>query len=357
MASCFLVQCLFSILLMSFYQISIAAKDDRKARDCLVRSYGRSFNGFVANLTRSESDKLIGREGVVSVFPNEFLQLQTTRSWDFMGFGDNIIHVPKIESDIIIGVIDGGLWPESPSFTDDGFGPPPQKWKGTCAGGQNFTCNKYSYHLRPYRMNCIFLSYAISKVFLGKDTLELRYYPEDYIIDKFVSPSMSFLLRTARDELLEIGIKRILSEVADPPKKVGGVSLLYHVMRGSGSTVEVMSSTLQRICEDYKAEELSVMWNCLYQETKEAIINKNSAHLSRLLTVITSAVRVEKGLKVYDYPYLVGLVSEIMSSDTVVLDKLLGLMLCTIDKPNVVNEMESIASQWSPIFSLKSLSD
>ncbi|KAL1222676.1 hypothetical protein V5N11_004427 [Cardamine amara subsp. amara] len=222
-----------------------------------------------------------------------------------------------------------------------------------------------------------------------RDTLELRYYPGEYI-NKLMSPSISFLLRTARDEQLKIGIKRILSEVAaDPLKKRGGVSLvLYHVMRGtsvhlhskagqvlrfllkdstlsfcdhfpqgSGSiVVEALSSTLQRICKDFKAEELCVMWKCLYEETKESIKNKETAHLSRLLTLLTSIVRVEKGLKVYDYPYLVGLVSQIVptfldSSD--VLDKVLGLMLCTIDRPSAADEMESIAKQWAPIFSFK----
>lgn len=37
-----------------------------------------------------------------------------------------------------------------------------------------------------------------------------------------------------------------------------------------------------------------------------------------------------------------------------VLDKVLGLMLCAIDSPSAVSEMESIASQCAPIFSLKS---
>ncbi|EFH61980.1 hypothetical protein ARALYDRAFT_342733 [Arabidopsis lyrata subsp. lyrata] len=104
-----------------------------------------------------------------------------------------------------------------------------------------------------------------------KVTLELRYYPKDYIIE-LMSPSMSFLLRTAPDKQLE---------------------------KGSGSTVEVVSSTLERICKDYKVEELSVIWNCLYQEVNKSILNKQSVHLSRLLTVITSAVRIKKGLKVH----------------------------------------------------------
>ncbi|EOA25292.1 hypothetical protein CARUB_v10018607mg [Capsella rubella] len=217
-----------------------------------------------------------------------------------------------------------------------------------------------------------------------RDTLELRYYPREYII-KLMSPSIAFLLRTARDEQLEIGIKRILSELADPLKKLGGVSLLYHVMRGTsvhlhskagqvlrfllkdstlsfcdhfpqGNILEALSSTLQRICEDFKAEELCVIWNCLYEETKESIKNKETTHLSRILTLLTSIVRVEEGLKVYDYPYLVGLVSQIASTfmdSSAVLDKVLRLMLCTIDSPTAANEMESIASQWTPIFSFK----
>lgn len=80
-------------------------------------------------------------KGVVSVFPNEKMQLQTTRSWDFVGFP---LKAPRAttESDIIIGMLDSGIWPESESFSDKGFGPPPTKWKGTCQTSSNFTCNK-----------------------------------------------------------------------------------------------------------------------------------------------------------------------------------------------------------------------
>jgi len=79
---------------------------------------------------------------VVSVFPNEKYQLHTTRSWDFMGFSQQVKRT-AIESNIIIGVLDSGIWPESESFVDKGFGPPPSKWKGTCQVSSNFTCNKY----------------------------------------------------------------------------------------------------------------------------------------------------------------------------------------------------------------------
>ncbi|KAG7542849.1 Peptidase S8 propeptide/proteinase inhibitor I9 [Arabidopsis thaliana x Arabidopsis arenosa] len=183
MASLGLMLCLFSVLLLSLCQIPTAIEDERKVyiaymgalpskasyspmshhqnilqeviesssvEDSLVRSYGRSFNGFSAKLTESERDKLMGMEGVVSVFPNTVYKLLTTRSYEFMGLGDKSNHVPKVESNIIVGVIDGGIWPESKSFSDEGIGPIPKKWKGTCAGGTNFTCNRKVIGARHY---------------------------------------------------------------------------------------------------------------------------------------------------------------------------------------------------------------
>ncbi|CAD5335309.1 unnamed protein product [Arabidopsis thaliana] len=118
----------------------------------LVRSYKRSFNGFAARLTESERTLIAEMEGVVSVFPNKMLQLHTTTSWDFMGVkeGKNTKRNLAIESDTIIGVIDTGIWPESKSFSDKGFGPPPKKWKGVCSGGKNFTCNNKLIGARDY---------------------------------------------------------------------------------------------------------------------------------------------------------------------------------------------------------------
>lgn len=81
-------------------------------------------------------------DGVVSVFPNGMKKLHTTRSWDFLGFPQDVQTAPANESDIIVGMLDTGVWPESKSFNDEGFGPPPSKWKGTCQSSSNFTCNK-----------------------------------------------------------------------------------------------------------------------------------------------------------------------------------------------------------------------
>ncbi|XVF46603.1 hypothetical protein PTKIN_Ptkin03bG0040600 [Pterospermum kingtungense] len=119
--------------------------------DSLIRSYKRSFNGFVAKLTNEEAKKLANMKEVVSVFPNQILHLHTTRSWDFMGFTSSVRRNTTIETDVIIGVLDSGIWPESPSFSDEGFGPAPKKWKGTCKGGKNFTCNNKIIGARFYQ--------------------------------------------------------------------------------------------------------------------------------------------------------------------------------------------------------------
>ncbi|KAL8093530.1 hypothetical protein AgCh_035415 [Apium graveolens] len=121
-----------------------------RASKSLVHSYKRSFNGFVAKLTEEERNRLSIMKGVVSVFPSTKKQLHTTRSWDFIGFPQEVVRA-SLESDIIVGMLDTGVWPESKSFSDEGFGPPPSKWKGSCASSSNFTCNNKIIGAKFYR--------------------------------------------------------------------------------------------------------------------------------------------------------------------------------------------------------------
>ncbi|CAK8544039.1 unnamed protein product [Lathyrus sativus] len=112
------------------------------ARESKIHSYGKSFNGFVARLLPHEAQKLQEEENVVSVFRNTYHKLHTTRSWDFMGMPLKVKRNSNIESNIIVGVLDTGIWVDCPSFNDAGLGPPPRRWKGKCVTGANFTgCN------------------------------------------------------------------------------------------------------------------------------------------------------------------------------------------------------------------------
>ncbi|KAI4313544.1 hypothetical protein L6164_026516 [Bauhinia variegata] len=129
--------------------------DSKAAERPILHHYKRSFNGFVVKLTEEEVKRIAEMDGVVSVFPNEMKQLHTTRSWDFIGFPTQVER-STIESNIIIGVIDTGIWPESHSFDDKGLGPPPCKWKGSCQTSTNFTCNKKIVGAKYYKTDGTF---------------------------------------------------------------------------------------------------------------------------------------------------------------------------------------------------------
>uniref|UniRef100_A0A0E0C8S3 Subtilisin-like protease n=1 Tax=Oryza meridionalis TaxID=40149 RepID=A0A0E0C8S3_9ORYZ len=72
----------------------------------------------------------------------------TTRSWDFLGLNyqnpSELLRRSNYGEDIIIGVVDTGIWPESRSFNDKGYGPVPARWKGVCQVGEGWGSNNCS---------------------------------------------------------------------------------------------------------------------------------------------------------------------------------------------------------------------
>ncbi|KAJ1269896.1 hypothetical protein BS78_06G013200 [Paspalum vaginatum] len=117
----------------------------QEAVESIIYSYKHGFSGFSALLTKSQSIKIAALPGVVSVTKNRVYHTHTTRSWDFVGLDYNqpngLLAKAKNGDDTIVGVIDTGIWPESPSFADGGYGPPPPKWKGICQAGVSFGPN------------------------------------------------------------------------------------------------------------------------------------------------------------------------------------------------------------------------
>ncbi|KAL6288765.1 hypothetical protein ACE6H2_006275 [Prunus campanulata] len=115
----------------------------------VVESTSASMGLLPSSLTK-KIESLANMKEVVSVFPSINFQLHTTRSWDFIGLNDENKRNFTAESDVVVGVIDTGIWPESQSFNDEGFSPAPKKWKGVCVGGKNFTCNNKIIRARHY---------------------------------------------------------------------------------------------------------------------------------------------------------------------------------------------------------------
>ncbi|CAA7398485.1 unnamed protein product [Spirodela intermedia] len=122
--------------------------DEENAGESIIYSYTNSINGFAANLDEEQAREIAEKPGVISVFPNTLWQLQTTKSWEFMGLEKDGVIPPssiwakaRFGEDVIIGSLDSGVWPESVSFRDEGIGPVPARWQGSCEG-QDVPCNR-----------------------------------------------------------------------------------------------------------------------------------------------------------------------------------------------------------------------
>ncbi|HEX7374283.1 MAG TPA: S8 family peptidase, partial [Steroidobacteraceae bacterium] len=83
--------------------------------------YGYAFNGFAAELSADQADKLRATRGVVSVVKDEVLQPDTATTPAFLGLSGNDgfwATTGDKGEDVIIGMVDSGAWPEHPSFSD-----------------------------------------------------------------------------------------------------------------------------------------------------------------------------------------------------------------------------------------------
>ncbi|EOA19514.1 hypothetical protein CARUB_v10002407mg, partial [Capsella rubella] len=122
----------------------------KDAHDSIVYSYRHGFSGFAAKLTESQAQQISELPEVVQVIPNTLYEMTTTRTWEYLGISpansNSLLQKANMGSQVIVGVIDTGVWPESEMFNDKGYGPIPSRWKGGCESGEIFNgsvhCNK-----------------------------------------------------------------------------------------------------------------------------------------------------------------------------------------------------------------------
>jgi subtilisin family serine protease len=139
---------------------------DARHDEVLARAGGRklygyrySFNGFAARLSPDAAEALKSAPGVVRVVKDELRRANTSSTPAFLGLDapgglwDQLAGPEHAGEDIIIGVVDSGVWPESLSFTDreDRSGNPSStgrvvydrmnRWRNRCQSGEQFSSN------------------------------------------------------------------------------------------------------------------------------------------------------------------------------------------------------------------------
>lgn len=119
----------------------------------LLYTYTTAYHGFAASLSLQEAQQLRQSDSVIDIQEESVYTLHTTWTPEFLGLdrgldlwaGYTFQELNKASQDIIIGVLDSGVWPESKSFADSDMTVVPSRWKGECEVGPNFhqsSCNK-----------------------------------------------------------------------------------------------------------------------------------------------------------------------------------------------------------------------
>lgn len=101
-----------------------------------IHRYSVAFNGFSAKLTDAEVATLKSNPGVIAVSADTPRTMDTSRTPAFLNLtGPGGLHTNNIKGEgVIIGMVDGGITPENPSFSDkvDAAGKPiPSQQPGT----------------------------------------------------------------------------------------------------------------------------------------------------------------------------------------------------------------------------------
>lgn len=114
----------------------------------VLYTYQNVVHGFSSRLTSEEAELLEKRSGILSVLPEMRYELHTTWTPEFLGLTgeyEAIFPASGNVSNVVIGVVDTGVWPESKSYNDKGLAPVPRSWKGQCEDAKGFnssSCNR-----------------------------------------------------------------------------------------------------------------------------------------------------------------------------------------------------------------------
>ncbi|XP_055821403.1 subtilisin-like protease [Solanum dulcamara] len=120
----------------------------------MIYSYHNVMKGFAARLTASQLKEMEKKQGFISAQKQRILSLHTTHTPSFLGLLQNmgVWKDSNYGKGVIIGVIDTGIFPDHPSFSDFGMPPRPAKWKGVCESNFTNKCNDKLIGARSYKL-------------------------------------------------------------------------------------------------------------------------------------------------------------------------------------------------------------
>ena len=92
-----------------------------------LHDYSYALNGYAALLTPAQAEAIGAQKGVVRVMRDQMRHAHTDSSPAFLRLdADGGPYDQGIDGEgVVVGVIDSGIWPEHPSFADDGTYPEP----------------------------------------------------------------------------------------------------------------------------------------------------------------------------------------------------------------------------------------
>jgi len=145
--------------------VKYAAYLDTKHGNALAKVGGKklydfhySFNGFAVKLKYEQAKKLASIDGIIAVTADELHTMDTSTTPDFLGLTaeGGLWDMGYTGEDVIIGIVDSGIWPEAASFSDRTGTNPKDKddklsyrqipgWHGKCTPGEDFNasmCNQ-----------------------------------------------------------------------------------------------------------------------------------------------------------------------------------------------------------------------
>ncbi|KAF6176289.1 hypothetical protein GIB67_023580 [Kingdonia uniflora] len=131
----------YSATLGSLKTVSSTTKSDKDKTPVpeLIYTYENAMHGFSVALSSKDLQTLQKMPGFVSAYPDRSVEVDTTHTTSFLSLNSvtGLWPASNYGSDVIIGVIDSGVWPESDSYKDDGMGEIPKRWKGKCEPAKN----------------------------------------------------------------------------------------------------------------------------------------------------------------------------------------------------------------------------